>query len=438
MKLKVKYLIIITVFLSFAIHSCKVSEKIPQSPIQLTKNLINNNEVFKNSFTGFVLYDVKNAAEVININGDKLFTPASNTKILTYYTAINVLNDSIPVLKYCIEGDSLIFYGTGNPLPLNNKLGFDTTLTDFLSQRNERLFYCSSNFNDDIYGEGWAWDDYLFQYHLEKSALPLYGNKITAFFSSDSIYFYPEMIREKVIFTNDSFYFARSFDKNDFHLGTFISGEELILPFKTDNEFVVSLLSQEIKRPIEMIKTRAKPGECKILRQPTGDSIYIRLMHNSDNFIAEQLMLMCSGIMYDTMEVKRSINYAINDLMPFLKDSCRWVDGSGLSRYNLLKPNSLIRVLHLILEKQGIDRIKIIFPEINTAPDKDPIKNRLYYAGVYAKSGSLSNNYNLSGYIITNKSNLYTFSFMNNHFLKNNRSIKSEVFKVLNQIIENY
>jgi D-alanyl-D-alanine carboxypeptidase/D-alanyl-D-alanine-endopeptidase (penicillin-binding protein 4) len=134
------------------------------------------------------------------------------------------------------------------------------------------------------------------------------------------------------------------------------------------------------------------------------------------------------------MDVKRSIHFSKNNLMPYLLDSCRWVDGSGLSRYNLFKPNSIIKVLEQILNKTGIESVKKMFPLISVDETSDSEKSH----GVFAKSGTLSNNYNLSGYIITKKSNVYLFSFMNNHFLTGNRQIKTEMHKILSLIIEKY
>lgn len=417
------------------LFSCKTSEKSISASQQNVENLINNNPVFKNSFTGFILYDLKNKKEKFNINGNKFFTPASITKIFTYYTALNVLKDSVPVIKYSIIGDSLFFSGSGNPTTLNAVLNNDTTLTHFLSKRKEKLFYCDNNFTDQKYGDGWAWNDYLYSYHLEKSSLPLFGNKIVAEFLDDSIFMYPEFFRDKFTFVEDSMRFDRAEYENKFELGLFQSGKLLPIPFKTDCTTTISLLSHLTGKPINQAIFPVVGSEQSIvLKQKINDSIYIRLLHNSDNFIAEQLMLMCSSELFDTLDVKRSIHFSKNNLMPYLLDSCRWVDGSGLSRYNLFKPKSIIKVLEQILNKTGIESVKKMFPVISVDANSDSAKSH----GVFAKSGTLSNNYNLSGYIITKKSNVYLFSFMNNHFLTGNRQIKTEMHKILSLIIEKY
>lgn len=75
--------------------------------------------VFARQFTGFVLYDPETKETLINKNGSNYFTPASNTKILSCYTALKILGDSLPVLNYLEKEEAFYFWGTGNPLLLH-------------------------------------------------------------------------------------------------------------------------------------------------------------------------------------------------------------------------------------------------------------------------------------------------------------------------------
>lgn len=421
-------------------HSCKISKNISHEKLDKLESIISESKIFDNSFTGFMLFDLKNRKEVISHNSNKYFTPASNTKIFTFYTAINILGDSMPALKYCIKGDSLIFWGTGNPNLMNIDLPADSTIINFLRERKEELFYCDNNFADERYGDGWAWNDHMYSYQLDKSPLPVYGNIINIKFTSDSTFVYPDIFIENITFIADSFINTRSFDNNDFVIGKYRSGDLLKVPLRTDSEMIIKVLSALSGKNISKYSdNNIIVSPTSTLNLQTGDSIYFRLLHDSDNFIAEQLLLMCSSMLYDTMETKRTIEFSKQKLMTYLQDSCRWVDGSGLSRYNLFMPRSIISVLTQIYDKIGLEKIKVLFPEIDMAESREEQqKYSLNGAGVYAKSGSLSNNYNLSGYLITNKSNIYLFSYMNNHFLVSNKMIRSEIKNTLRYIIENY
>lgn len=435
------FVILFSIFaLTLIFQSCNLYKKFYDEKLENLKSNITDGKITDNFFKGFLLYDLKNKKEVLNINGNKYFTPASNTKLFTFYTSLNILEDSIPALKYYIRGDSLFFWGTGNPNILNRDLPADSTVINFLRSREEKLFYLDDNFSDERYGDGWAWNDYFYNYQLDKSSLPVFGNSITIAFTTDSNYVYPEFFTGKILFIPDSFIYNRSFDKNDFIIGTFKSGDFLTVPFKTGADIVLSALSSATGKTIDIFSDKDLiVTQSATLKQKTEDSIYIRLLHNSDNFIAEQLLLMCSFVLFDTLETKKIINFSKQNLMPYLQDSCRWVDGSGLSRYNLFSPNSVIRVLNQIYNKIGLQKIKILFPEIAITEDSMELqKYSLTGAGVYAKSGSLSNNYNLSGYIITKQSNIYLFSFMNNHFLGSNKMVRSDVKNTLRYIVDNY
>lgn len=57
---------------------------------------------------------------------------------------------------------------------------------------------------------------------------------------------------------------------------------------------------------------------------------------------------------------------------------------------------------------------------------------------VWAKTGSLSNNHNQSGYLITRKGKRLAFSFMNNNFTRPSRDIREEMVRIMTYIHENY
>src|SRR6478736_9910405 len=86
----------------------------PVSKIGLNKKF-KSLETTLSNHAGFVLYDLDKKRELYAYQPHQYFTPASNTKIFTFYTALTLLGDSIPALRYYETGDSLIFKGTGDP-----------------------------------------------------------------------------------------------------------------------------------------------------------------------------------------------------------------------------------------------------------------------------------------------------------------------------------
>ena len=108
---------------------------------------------------GLALFDPASRKHLISYNADQTFTPASNTKLFSFYTGLLTLPDSLPALRYVVRSDSLIFWGTGNPLLLHPDLP-DTTALAFLRSRPEKLYFSPANYDGPRYGPGWAWDDY--------------------------------------------------------------------------------------------------------------------------------------------------------------------------------------------------------------------------------------------------------------------------------------
>jgi len=57
---------------------------------------------------------------------------------------------------------------------------------------------------------------------------------------------------------------------------------------------------------------------------------------------------------------------------------------------------------------------------------------------IYAKSGSVGNNYCLSGYLTTKSGKTLIFSFMNNHFRKRTSDVKRKLQTTLETIRKSY
>src|SRR5690606_4120411 len=119
------------------------SEADAQSKRKIRK-IFKNSEIVNNHYTGFALYRQNDLKPVYELDANKPSIPASNTKIFTLYTALRTFGDSIPGLKYISKGDSLIFWGTGDPSFLHPDLK-STRVYDFLKNSGKQLFYSHNN-----------------------------------------------------------------------------------------------------------------------------------------------------------------------------------------------------------------------------------------------------------------------------------------------------
>ncbi len=407
---------------------------------RIRKKLIQSETEF-NEHIGFLLYDPLSHKNLIDFNSDIYFTPASNTKIFTFYTGLQVLGDSIPGLRYVLKGDSLIFWGTGDPSFLYPEVYSSGRTFQFLKNHPSNLYFSKSGFDATPLGPGWAWDDYPYSYSAERSAFPLYGNTVTFTDTiSGNVQASPSYFMSHIDWgeRREKPEMERKFDDNQF---TFSPGNDSmkfirVFPFKTSAEITVSLLSDTLKREVTLVDIPTPPATNLIYSVPS-DSLYKVMMQESDNFIAEQLLLMCGGVVADTLKSEIAIEYAKQNLLFDLPDEPQWVDGSGLSRYNLFTPRSIVRLWQKIYEKVPRERL---FPLIATGGVSGTIKNA--YRGdtpyIYGKTGTLSNNHCLSGYIVTRKKRLLIFSYMNNNYTVPTREIRSQMEEVLKEVHEKY
>ncbi|HEY8780960.1 MAG TPA: D-alanyl-D-alanine carboxypeptidase [Mucilaginibacter sp.] len=409
------------------------------------KKLFKHSAILKDHFTGFALYDLDEKKMIYEQNADKYFTPASNTKLFTFYTCLKMLGDSIPALKYVIRNDSLIFWGTGDPSFLHSGIkgikGFN-----FLKNSQKKLFFASGSYTNDFYGGGWAWDDYNDYYQAEITELPVEDNVAVLYADkNDSLQIKPAYLKKYLkcdsTYRPDRFRVRRDFLSNTFVYPSSAPPKNFRqeIPWKTSTELTLALLQDTLKEPVTEIHSPL-PDSAKIIYDADADTVYKHMLQPSDNFIAEQLLLVCSSAKFKTLNSDSVINYSIAHYLNDLPDTPQWVDGSGLSRRNLFTPRSIVYLLDKILDEvKNDDLVHSLMPAggvVGTIRSAYKTDNGQPF--VWAKTGSLSNNYNQSGYIITRKGKRLAFSFMNNNFTRSSRQLRDEMVRIMTYIHEQY
>jgi D-alanyl-D-alanine carboxypeptidase/D-alanyl-D-alanine-endopeptidase (penicillin-binding protein 4) len=146
-----------------------------------------------------------------------------------------------------------------------------------------------------------------------------------------------------------------------------------------------------------------------------SDSVFSMMMHRSDKFYAEQTMLMAANKRISKMNERQMIDTLLENDLSDIPQRPNWVDGCGLSRHNLFTPNDMVYIVNKIKNEFGIERLKNILPTGGTGTLKNYYQNDSGF--IFAKTGSLSNNYCLSGLLITKKNKELIFSIMLNNYL---------------------
>lgn len=414
----------------------------PVSRGRLTKTFEDTEDRF-HDHTGFVLFDPQSGKTIFDYNGGRYFTPASNTKIFTFYSALKILGDSIPALEYIQRDDSLIFWGTGDPSFLYREVFYDSTTYNFLRQAEGNLYFSQANFYSPRFGPGWAWDDYTYDYSAERSPFPIYGNTVTVVADENVIKVTPPYFSGA--FTSggvkERTEVIRALDQNLFTVHParkILPVKEIKVPVRLDSATFLAILADTLKRPVLPVD-KALPPYTNTLFSVRADSLLRVMMQESDNFIAEQLLMMCANVLSDSLKPEIAIDFMKKHYLKDLPDEPVWVDGSGLSRYNLFTPRTIVKLWQKILEIVPRERL---FPLLATGGVNGTIQK--WYQGpgaapyVFGKTGTLSNNHCLSGFLISRKGRVLIFSFMNNNYTTSTSAIRRNMQTILYDIYEHY
>ena len=381
--------------------------------------------------SGVMIKDLSTGKVLFEKNADQYFMPASNTKLLTFLQANRILGNQIPSFKYWETKDTLFFWGTGDISNLHPTLK-NTALRDFLAASSKVLVYCAPLKPLFPLGTGWAADDYNDYYSAEISDMPLYGNVVN--FSADQKRWVimPDIF-SSVSKTGSTLEVRRNRLKNEFTLPE-LKMEKYGLqqvPFITSPDMTTFLLTDTLHKSVETMPLPVHP-DARIFYAGKMDSLYLPMLLESDNAVAEQLLVMIAAEKgWDPTQVIDNLKKEPGN--EFLKD-IRWVDGSGLSRYNLVRPKDFIYILEALAREVAPDRLHALLPEASKTGTMRNVQDINPGVRIWAKSGSFGNTYDLSGYYQTKDGKTLAFSVLSNLGNSSVKDIKKSVVDFLKAI----
>ena len=373
----------------------------------------------------------------MDINADKYFTPASNTKLLTLYASLLTLQDSIPTFAYRRTRDSLILLPLGDPTFLHRDFSSQRTLERIKTVLGDRkVFVQYPNIELEAYGPGWSWDDFGYPFQTERNQMPIYGNVVTVEQTAQTAII-PDFFQDYVELTSENPARRRDRNQNVFRFQLKSEEEDTVTqasPFINSSELLLRLLSDTLDTDVRSVQT-SLGFQDTLYNGPTLPMTAL-MMLRSDNFLAEQMLYM-AAVQKRSGSIPAFIETLKSEDMNFTPDPLVWVDGSGLSRYNMFTPRSMVTLLHRIYRRMDWEQIEVVFP---TGGVSGTI--RKWYGAetpyVFAKTGTLRHNHCLSGFIQTKSGKTLIFSFMNNHYTRPGSEIKQEMQTLLEKIRDSY
>ena len=434
------YSLCIIVCSLFFLSSCSVSKKIGKQ----ANNILLTDTVISTGNTGISIYEPATGKYWFEHDATKFFVPASNVKLFSLYAGMKYLGDSLIGLRYQQKENELIIYPTGDPSFLHTDFK-QQPVFDFLKNKNN-ISYHTANYSDGL-GLGWAWDDYMDDYMVQRSEFPIYGNLVTVSANNGLLTVVPKIIPLRIQNTtaknesNAEWALSRKWDSND--IAATITGNASTkniyqIPYLPND--ITGFLSDTLHQQVNLVDSHGKNNVdknslSKIYSQP-ADSLFKPMMYNSDNFFAEQTLLMASNEHVGYMSDEAMIDTLLKTDLKDIPQKPRWVDGSGLSRYNLFSPQSMVYIIQKMQNEFGVERLKVVLPTGGSGTFKN------YYVKdsgfIYAKTGSLSNVIALSGFLYTKKNKLIIFSVLVNGFQGSATKVRRSVEKFLEGIREEY
>jgi serine-type D-Ala-D-Ala carboxypeptidase/endopeptidase (penicillin-binding protein 4) len=485
MKCKLLSIFLLIIFFS----SCSVSKQIAKS----AKENVLRDDALQTAHVGISIYEPATGKYWFNYQGDKYFVPASNTKLPTCYAAMKYLGDSLVGLRYGMPDkifkSLMVIQPTGDPTFLHEDF-LRQPAFDFLKQKITIQGYTAAIMDtiwkDKRWGSGWSWNDYEESYMAERSSFPIFGNTITISLNrvkdrnvSDSDFLNRKSVRlfrtsvdyfdsvfnssrliqtvPRKVFTDSilRINFSRDISRNalDVEFGHRPFSKRTI-PFVTNESFTAREVLKNILNKgfdfaypaFEKNRYYYQCEECELVSfqinnwniihsQPT-DSLLKPMMHRSDNFFAEQSLLMVSNELLGVMNDAKIIDTLLKTDFKDLPQRPRWVDGSGLSRYNLFTPQDFVFILKKMKTDFGMDRVKNILPTGNEGTLEGRFVKDSNY--IFAKTGTLSGVVSLSGFLYTKKNKLLIFSVLVNNHNASAGEIRRAVERFVEGIRERY
>ncbi|MFM1774563.1 MAG: hypothetical protein RJA53_173 [Bacteroidota bacterium] len=394
---------------------------------------------------GIHVYDPASNASLFSYQSNKYFVPASNTKIVTCFAAMQYLGDSVLAAQIDSTDSGMHVYASGDPTFLQPEYATHPLLN--VLKTTNKIYLHTPSFTAKPFGQGWSWDDYDASYMPSRSAFPMYGNVVRFAKNAGQLTVTPSFFKDSIkginATINKGFGVSRQMASNQFLVQPTAGNNTLEeIPYRTSNwttaplVLEASLLSEALggTKVIALDaagETNAPATATKVYSRPL-DSLLKPLMHRSDNFYAEQALLMVGKGLHQSFDDKKTIAYLLANDLSDLAQKPTWVDGSGLSRYNLFTPENFTSILHKMYKAYSFERLQNIFPTGGEAGGTLSSNYKNLNGKIFAKTGTLSGQVALSGYLITKKGKTLIFSVLVN----NHTTTASNVRKAVEQFIQ--
>jgi D-alanyl-D-alanine carboxypeptidase/D-alanyl-D-alanine-endopeptidase (penicillin-binding protein 4) len=353
------------------------------------------------------------------------------------YAGMKYLGDSL-IAGYVLpqQDGSLLFRSNADPTLLHPDFSFQP-LTETL-KKYAVIKWTNATMRTSEYGNGWSWNDYDATYMAPRSSMPMWGNVANFSLQQGKLQVKPavaaSLISNAESFRDTTFSVVRKFNDPIFSLEKGRSKNITSTLFPSPDATIKLAAAYFGNKWINEPAT-GNQQLVTVFSQPT-DSMLRPLMHRSDNFFAEQTLLMLSQQWFGYMDENAVIDSLMKTDLQSMPDKPRWVDGSGLSRYNLFSPADYVWLLQKAKTEFTMNRLQDIMPTGNDGTLTNYYKT--LQGKIFAKTGTLAGVVALSGYLYAKSGKHLLFSVLVNNHNGAATAVRRAVEKYLLAVYEKY
>jgi len=457
--------------------SAAPSEAVSRAMLRRVIDSLVTQSEFRNSHFGVLIVDPENGDTLYSLNAGKLFMPASNMKIVTGATSLAQLGpDYTYRTEFAIAGTvkrdtlhgALIVTGRGDPSISDHMRGSAMTplydVADSLKAHGIKAITGDVKAGVDVFpdttiGFGWSWDDLGEDYGAGVDALYFnegFGLAIVhgkAGGEPDSVrtlpaHSYPTvwivLSANPARLDTGELRLDLNSERNNLQLRGRLKTavDTLIYVYPNQREAYISALREALaSRGIAMprknsgisttltdVKSATQITPLFTLHSPPLREILSALEKPSQNQIAE--------ILYKTLGLEKTgVGSADSGRVVIERQLAAWGaqpdgylirDGSGLSRYDYLSPETIVRVLDKI---RADTAFHVFYDALPIAGVDGSLEHRMLGTAavgkIHAKTGSIANARSLSGYATTADNHLLLFSLLANNWTTKQSAVDS-------------
>jgi len=393
----------------------------------------------------------------------RLLLPASNMKLLTAAAALRSLGADYrytTALEYRAN-ETLVLVGSGDPALSTSQLD---ELATAVSQHGVTtvgdIVVDESHIDNTRFGPGWAWDDEIEAFNPPLGALGVDENVVTVCVSAALVPFVAPRVQVAPdgVFTlrndaatalpdgADSLDWTRLEGRNELVVrGVLPMPSEVrsCVPVADGATYAATVLRDALRRHHVTVTGTVRRQEVAYaqaarfrvcVQSAPLRALLVHMMKRSDNYYAEQLLRTLGRRQNDAAPTSGlAVASALLAQMGLGAGTYTQVDGSGLSRYNLVTVSHLVSVLRAMVNDRDFVAALDVAGVDGTLVGrftKSPLRGRLR-----AKTGTMGGVSALSGYVCDDRGKpRWVFSFIINGALGPGEDLKTLEEDLMNAI----